>query len=652
MRPKVGDGRLFNKAKIYDFTSRMKHQRGGGSMKRWQRLVILSLVLVLSGFLTQSIYSQPPGFWEEERAYQAALQYIEQHRKSDVSIKVVDQAAAPVKGASVSYQQTTHDFFLGFGGDPTATPSDEPLGWKFLELIQGEWDLARPGKAKVVSGEKCRSGNCLHVKVNHDQNLWFNSDDVPIVANAPYEVTFWIKVIQAPASVAALEFGIAWAKGAIGTEWQKVGANLITPRLTVGDYTQLMIKTNAPTQATRARFRVWIDMEGASGDLEFYLDDISLVRSSSTQNLLRNPSFEETEAAAWALWSELCQSMNAWIAFEAWWSDIEPQPDVFQWEIADFRLGRILDRCPGAHFIQFFTFGGGLRHIPNWVEFKQLNDLVVFERFKQDLYDYVYHVVQRYADKVQWWTTLNELNTDEILGDLKITIEKAIEVDRVIALAIRDAHPQAKILLATSYFNPAYDSPTISPFEFAQRALRAGLQVDGIALEAYPFAKATPLFYQSYVRQLASLGKPVFIQETGYPSQPGPGEWMAWGKIFDETTQAAWVKYMIAIPYGTENVLGVLLVIAVDGRFPDWPFNTMGLFTREGRTKQAYDVYRQHIQRFTTVGSGNTNGQGQLAFRGFAGEYTVIVTAPDGRKVEQTIHVREKAENNFTIVLR
>lgn len=632
-----------------------------------RKLASLLIGLILLGVVSSS--SQPPGFWEEERAYQAALQYIEQHRKSDVLIKVVDQAGAPVKDATVSYQQTTHDFAFGFIGNPApdywSTPSDEPAAWKFFEFTMGQYRWARPSKAQPAFGENCRSSGCLRVVVNRYQSLGINSDDVSIEPGVSYEVTFWIKVIKAPPSGIGPTFGIYWGKGAVGSAWQGVDLSLVTPNLTVGDYTPVTLKVTAPRAATRAIVGVRVNMEGARpGDVEFYLDDVTFTRSGSTQNLLSNPGFEELkEAQAWALWSELCQSMNAWILL-LWnvWPDTEPQPDIFYWEMADYSFQRILNHCPSARFILMVgNLMGEARDptypwiVPPWIDVKRLHDSVVFERFKQDLYDYIYRVARRYAAKVQWWATENEINfrAPELLGD----IEKGIEIDRVIIKAIKDAHPQAKVLLTTSFFDPANDFPPTSPFEFAQRALRAGLQVDGITLEAYPFAQATPLFYQRYVRQLASLGKPVFIQETGYPSQPCPGcPWMAWGGIFDEATQAAWAKYMTAIPYGTENVLGVIWVFAVDVPTawplnPSWPFNTMGLFTREGRTKQAYDVYRQHIQMFTTTGSGRTGESGEITFRGFAGDYTVTITAPDGRKVEQTIHVTEKGGNNFTIRL-
>jgi hypothetical protein len=618
---------------------------------------ILLIGLVFLGGVSGS--SQPPGFWEEERAYQAALQYIEQQRKSDVLIKVVDQAGTPVKDASISYQQTTHDFAFGFTGNPGwATPSDEAQGWKLFEFTQGQYIVARPGKAQLASGESCRSGSCLHVKVNRDQNLGINSDDVSVESHASYEVTFWIKVVRAPASETGPTFGIYWGKGAVGSAWQGVDLSLVTPKLTVGDYTPVALKVTAPRAATRAIIGVRVNMEGARpGDVEFYLDDVIFIRSGSTQNLLPNPGFEQTEAEAWALWTKLCQS-TGWIRlYWQLWATIEPQRGVFHWEVPDFWFQRILDRCPGARFVIDFgelAYKGVPRPdvTPAWTNADKLKDPAIFEQFKQYMYEYVYQVVKHYSDKVRWWGTLNELIAPEALSLLG-TVEKAIELDRVVLKAIRDADPGAKALLATT--QPGYVAQGIDIYGFVQRALASGLQVDGITIEGFPTEEFTPVWYHNFVQRLASLGKPVFIQETGYPSPRCHTSYCfpAWGGVYDEVTQAAWVKYMTAIPYGTENVMGVLWVFAVDAPlYPDWPFSYMGLFTREGRTKQAYDVYRQHIQMFTTVGSGNTNGQGQLAFRGFAGEYTVIVTAPDGRKVEQTIHVREKAENNFTIVLR
>jgi hypothetical protein len=624
--------------------------------------LLIGLALLIG--MTSSVASQPTNFAQEEAAYQQALQYIDQHRKSDVSISVVDQAGAAIKGASVSYQQTTHDFLFGIFGSPGwATPSDDAPGWYLFEFTQGQYHAARHGEAQVVSGENCRSGSCLHVKVNGDQNLGINSDDVSIEPGAQYEATFWIKVIQAPALGIGPTFGIYWGKGAVGSAWQGVAFSSVSPQLTVGDYIPITIKVAAPTAATRAIIGVLVNLEGAlPGDVEFYLDDVTFTRTGATQNLLRNPGFEETEAQGWALYSKLCAASETIIFDWREWSAIEPQRGVFQWDNADWWFQRILDHCPTARFVLLFDDFSGpaswvLQRDPNWLNLNDLTDPGVLAQFEQDFYGYVSHVVKRYASKVAFWITENEIDAPSASDWLK-TIDNEIAIDRTLVQAIRDTQADAKILLmAGLYLNYAQTEP----FDFAQQALASGLQVDSFTLEAYPnwdpFYKLgrTPVFYANYIEKMATLGKPVFVQETGYPSQPcAPCDysaWTAWNRVFDEPTQAAWVKYMTAIPFGTANVMGVIN-FPDDLPDPSSLFRDFGLFTRDGRTKQAYDMYRQLIQGFTTAGSGTTDASGKLGFRGFAGEYSVTVSAPDGRKVEQTIHVSETGGNSFTITLR
>ncbi|HXZ89929.1 MAG TPA: hypothetical protein VEG61_02605, partial [Candidatus Dormibacteraeota bacterium] len=169
--------------------------------------------------------------------------------------------------------------------------------------------------------------------------------------------------------------------------------------------------------------------------------------------------------------------------------------------------------------------------------------------------------------------------------------------------------------------------------------------------EAYPWkdwslnAEGTPVFYRQYAKSMADLGRPVFIQETGYPSE-GCGElcvdnWPAWNRVFDESTQAAWVRYMLGIAFGTEGIIGVTSWF-VDLRPDDWSvqsFKSMGLATRDGRAKQAYSAYLDEVENFTTSGRGITDAQGRVSFRGFAGYYTIAVTAADGQRSKIGIHV-------------
>jgi hypothetical protein len=591
-----------------------------------------------------------PDLAQEEAAYQQALLYIEENRKSNVSITVVDQGSVPVSGAEVSYRQETHDFAFGFIGNPQwATPADMlvPLDWTPFEFEQGLPVPARLGMAEVVSKSGRCSEHCLHVTIAPDQHLGIASREVEIDPGATYQLTLWIKIDQVPSSGIDFNAAIYWGK-----DGEEGYGGVMGFPLRRGDYIRLSSQATAPSTITEPLASVAFDINPrGAGCVEFSLDDICLARSGTTKNLLHNPSFEEDEAEAWELWTELCQDTSPMIALE-WgiWREIEPQPDVFHWELADYWFGRILARHPDAQFLLWFWFGD--RSVPDWVNFDRLSEPEVFEKFKQDVYDYVYHVAQRYSDKVRWWGTHNESNTEVVLGWFN-TIDNAVEVNRTIIEAIRDVEAGSKIMLTTSAVFADGTIPGVSPLEYARTALEAGLRVDGISLEAYPWPLANPLFYRDYARQLASLGKPVFIQETGYPSRSSPTSWcfQAWGERYDEPAQAAWVKYMTAIPFGTSELIGVFYVFAVDSQCADWEYKDMGLFTRDARTKQAYDVYRQHIQMFTTSGSATTDDKGEIAFRGFAGEYTITVTAPDGCSLEETFHIGQESDNSFIITL-
>jgi len=446
------------------------------------------LLLVLAVILPANcVWSQPPNFTEEEAAYQQALQYIEQHRKNNVTITVSDLAGRPLRNANVSYMQTSHDFVFGVFGN----------GW-----------------------------------------------------------------------------GIP----------------------------------------------------------------------------------NEDDAAGWRLYCDLVTKINATIVMTTWyfWAYTEPERGKFVWYSADMQFQRIWNHCPASRFIIVFAnLNQEREQTPGWVGINRLNNETFFAEFKQDLYDYVSHVVKKYASRVDYWVTEAELNLNTAMAFLWRNITKGIEIDLIEAHAIRDADPDARILLMPGYITKGGEPA----HEFAKRFLALDVNIDGFSIETYPddyggAYKHTPIFYKQVINELQALGKPVFIMETGYPSQPcvpcdEKGGWIPWSR--DEPTQAAWVKYMTGISYGTEGVIGITYypVDILDPSGAVQAFTNFGLLTRQGRAKQAYWTCLEQIQMFTTSGSETTDAQGRLSFRGFAGNYVITVTTAYGQKSETHIHVQQLSNSTY-----
>jgi hypothetical protein len=82
-----------------------------------------------------------------------------------------------------------------------------------------------------------------------------------------------------------------------------------------------------------------------------------------------------------------------------------------------------------------------------------------------------------------------------------------------------------------------------------------------------------------------------------------------------------------------------------DGRAGDGYLHRDGLSLRP----VAYAL-RDLFRSWTISGTGQTEAAGQLQFDGFAGEYLLTLTGPNGAVHQETIHVREGVPNTYNIV--
>ena len=68
--------------------------------------------------------------------------------------------------------------------------------------------------------------------------------------------------------------------------------------------------------------------------------------------------------------------------------------------------------------------------------------------------------------------------------------------------------------------------------------------------------------------------------------------------------------------------------------------------------KQAYYALRDLIASWTTNEVGTTDENGALEMMGFAGDYTITVTALDGSHFQGEVHIYEQQQTEVTITFR
>ncbi len=303
---------------------------------------------------------------------------------------------------------------------------------------------------------------------------------------------------------------------------------------------------------------------------------------------------------------------------------------------------------------------------PSYADIDHLNDPAVFAQYKDLVNDFVFNVATHFKGTLQGYRTMIETNWPDDVITLHLanhrqwTVDQAVELDKVVTSAIRRADPNAVIMLGLStagYGSSGSKSANTDALTFAKMLTQAGVDADMWALEAYPF-DGSPAFFYTYIKHLASLGKTVFIHETGYPSaQFASCEAMKctnwkWS-TFDEQTQALWFKYLFVIVFGMKEATGVSLNVIREPPINQFSatvtsvFDSTGVYTRDWKPKMASVVVHNLTQLWTSSGRATTDDNGIANIQGFAGDYAVNVTGYNPVSIK--MHVSEGKTSSFTV---
>ena len=332
------------------------------------------------------------------------------------------------------------------------------------------------------------------------------------------------------------------------------------------------------------------------------------------------------------------------------WAEIEPSRGVFDfskpnnailWLRGGYYSTGYRQVRLWAQFRSLFLDSEYLEAPPSFADFGHIADPAVFAHYKDLVYEFVHKVATVYKGKISAYVTQPRINWpgQAVVAGLSVqpawTIRQAVELNKVVSKAIREADPSAIIILGSSTPWKGPSQSDADPLQFTKLCLDAGVDVDMVALEAWP-SDGTPSFFYDYARKLGQLGKRVFIKDSGYPSEEPTAElsWLKSGrwKVFDEHVQALWFRYIFTFAFGMKEAAGVGLNVLRDD--VNW---RVGVFTTAWEPKESATMLQGLKSNFTTSGTSRTDRSGVLVLQGFAGDYTVQVRGYE----PVTVHVSE-----------
>lgn len=286
------------------------------------------------------------------------------------------------------------------------------------------------------------------------------------------------------------------------------------------------------------------------------------------------------------------------------WRNIEPVEGEYHWELFDTQI----DWCEDNRLV---VRGGPLldlapQGMPEWL-MRWENDIWNLQSF---VCDFVETAIRRYQGRVRMWEVAARGNSgggmaiteENRLGLVAKALEVARQVDEEAQLFIRVDQPWAEY--------QARGQHRLSPMQFADGLIRAGLGLSGINLEiAVGYAPRGSLSrdlleYSRLIDTWSTLGLPLHIT-LAFPSSIAfdplantdlEVEPSLWKYVWSEEAQAEWIDLYLPLLIAKPAVTGVFWNHLSDAAAHIFP--NAGLIDATGKVKPALQRIARHRQSY------------------------------------------------------
>jgi len=296
-----------------------------------------------------------------------------------------------------------------------------------------------------------------------------------------------------------------------------------------------------------------------------------------------------------------------------------------------------------------------------------------FEELRAKIYEHVYKLVSSYSDYIDSWIVVH--NPHLQYHCLGFTREQNIDLIQAGIAAVRNADPTARILVYVDHicgwltaiaYEGGDDRYTVDPYTFLSHINEYGIDHDGISLcliygsvdewggetekkisggqSPYPFRDLASI--SRLLDWYSTLSKPIHITEFNVPGNfaSNLGYWHR--RTWDEKLQAEWIEKFYTIAFSKALMREITYWSARD----NWYMKAQrGLLDVNYVPRESFFKLKTLItENWTTRLHMKTDANGQLEFRGFAGDYDITVSAQDLTK-NFTIHVFEGESKAYQI---
>lgn len=290
---------------------------------------------------------------------------------------------------------------------------------------------------------------------------------------------------------------------------------------------------------------------------------------------------------------------------------------------------------------------------------------MTFEEYKNNIHDHFKALSAHYSDQIDLWM-FNEQNLSWS-NCRALNWEQKFDAYQSVMSGLNSGYAGSRNIVASIALPYGWNQEKLTDMNaippvgisfpvYLDMVQERGLPLDAIGLEFYHFGIDIPgntgapgLSLAAIARAMDLYNKyelPVYITEFQVPSSQEPGtSWLH--QPWDEATQAEFARDFYTLAFGNESMQGVQWAAFVSDK------NTFlinsGILDEDYQPKPVYYTLKDLIASWTTNGSATTDENGVLEIRGFAGDYEITVTQPDGTQTSSVVNISEQQDTGVEI---
>jgi len=319
-----------------------------------------------------------------------------------------------------------------------------------------------------------------------------------------------------------------------------------------------------------------------------------------------------------------------------YWRGFEPQPGQERWGRVDKMVERLEKdhvRMKGHPLIWFFE-----QCYPDWARKPYAEVEKLLERR-------IRRIVSRYKGRITYWDVLNEEHACKgVEHGFQLNFDQMVDLTKKALQWVKEEDPNAYCVI--NDYNIMGDiNGEREQYKFLAALIAVDAPFDAIGMQAHFIARRDYWTIAKTIDKYSELGKPIHLTEVTPMSEGDWGDEYYRKGEWTEETQAEFVRALYTIAFSKPAVEAITWWDLCDAR--TWQKGG-GLLRADLSPKPAYQVLEELFSKWRTDASGKTNFAGQFRFRGFHGEYELIIRK-NGKEMRTKIHVAKDTPNLFTI---